>query len=542
MWALKVLSGPQAGKLIQLHEGAQTLGRSTQAHIKIKSHLISKIHAKIVVTEDKVILSDNQSSNGVVVNGIKIQNMALKPGDKFALGDIIFDLVKLPSFVSILPDVGMVPSSSSSPTMARGNTALSPVGQQDLAVGNDNIVMMNLEDESSKQRKNDQGLQERIESYIEEVALPGVYQYSSKYDLKYVVLGFVTFFVMMVTALTTWPVIQISRDFVVDESLRRADALTKILVQENRDYIITKNEISVNVGAVRNEPGVDKTFIVDALDGRIIAPTNERGRYSNIPFIQRARKKSTPYKEIMDSQIGVSRPILFNNPMTGEPAPAAYAIVLYNLDRVALDVPRTLSLMIQILLIALLSGVVLYFFLYKVITKPLYDLNDELNTALRDGSQNIEVATSTPIYQKLISNINSALSRMSREQNNQVQVSHGDKNMEASEMVMMFPIAALALAPNEMIIANNSLISGHPLFDDADLKDKALEDLSDPSLVQNLRDLLQRAVDNPNQKHTSHLPASNGIQFEVAIKSIQEMGNVAYYLVCFTEVYEEGDS
>ena len=266
----------------------------------------------------------------------------------------------------------------------------------------------------------------------------------------------------------------------------------------------------------------------------------QRGRYPTIPFVQRARKKQGRYREILDKRIGVSRPILYTNPQTGEPSPAAYAIVLYNLDRVALDIPRTLSLMIQILLITLFAGGVLYFFLYKVITKPLYDLNDEMNLALKEGTNTIELGTPTPIFQKLVSNINSALSRMSKDDSNDMQVGLGDKSMEAYELVQMFPVAALAISPeNEMIISHNDLIHGHPLFDDGPIQDKYLDDLTDPSLVENLKDLLQKCADNPNQRHTNPLPSGSGINFEVSIKSIQELGTISYYLVAFTEVYDD---
>ncbi len=543
MWAIKVLNGPHAGRIFQMKEGSHSLGRSAQASLRIKSASISKVHAKIMVTEDKVIISDNRSSNGIVVNGVKIQNKALRAGDKFALGDVIFDVIQLPDYVSILPE--MDTPRPSPQTQASGNNALMA---QDFGMlqpqSNDvQVLASSVKSEAKQDQHQDLSIQEKFENYIEDVALPGVYEYSYKFDLKYVVMSFVVFFVLLVTALSVIPVIKVSRDFVVDESTRRADSLAKILVQENRDFVINKNEISINVRAVMNESGVDQAFIVDALDGHIIAPIKQRGRYAQISFVQRARKKPGRYTEVLDNRIGVSRPILYTNPLTGEPSPAAYAIILYNLDRVALDVPRTLSLMIQILIITMLAGAVLYFFLYKVITKPIYDLNEEINIALKDGTNNIEVKTPTPIFQKLVSNINSALSRMSQEDSNQMSVGIGDKSMEASELVEMFPVAALAISPeNEMILAQNAYVAGHPLFDEPDIKDKYLDDLTDPSLVESLKDLLQKAVDNPNQKHTNPLPSANGINFEVSIKSIQEMGSISYYIVSFAEYYEDEES
>ncbi len=538
MWAIKILNGSQAGKIFQASEGSHTVGRSTQATMRVKSASVSKVHAKIIVTEDKVIISDNNSSNGIVVNGVKVQNKALRSGDKFALGEVLFDVIQLPNFVSIIPDSG----TPRPQPMQQGNTALAP---QNFAMDNPEqhhdmqVLAINVAP-AEQEPVATLTVQEKFENYIENVALPGVYEYSYKFDLKYIVMSFVVLFVLVVTTLSVIPVLRVSRDFVVDESSRRADSLAKILVQENRQYVIEKNEFSINVRSAKNEAGVDQAFIIDALDGHIIAPVQLNGRYANIPFVQKARKKPGHYQEVMDNTIGVSRPILYTNPLTGEPSPAAYAIVLYNLDRVALDVPRTLSLMIQILLITLIAGGVLYFFLYKVITKPIYDLNEEMNAALKEGNNNVETRTPTPIYQKLVSNINSALSRMSQDESQQMTVGLGDKNMEASELVHMFPVATIAISSeDEMVIAHNDLIGGHPLFDDENILDKTLDDLTDPSLVENLKDLLQKSVDNPNQKHSNSLPSGSGIQFEVSIKSIQELGTISYYVVCFTEVYDE---
>ena len=530
MWAIKVLNGPQAGRMISLKMGSHTIGRSVQASIKINSPSVSKVHSRFMVTEDKLIVSDNQSSNGVVVNGVKIQNKILKPGDKFSMGEILFDVIKLPKYVSILPEV-----SPSLPSHSHNNVL--PMENLDIHHASPSLEVVSKQTPVLQQ---DSSMMERTENYVDQVLLPGVYEYSSRFDLKYVLMSFIILFVLTVTALSVIPVLKVSRDFVIDESSRRADSLTKLLVQENRNFIINQNDISVNVRSVRNEMGIDKVFIIDAADGRIIAPINERGRYSKIPFVQRARSKPYRYQEVLENQIGASRPILYNNPMTGEPSPAAYAVVLYNMDRVALDIPRALSLMIQILAITILAGTILYFFLYKIIAKPVHDINSRISAALKEGSNNVELKTQTPMFQNLISNINSALSRLVQEEDHNIQVDIGDKNMEASELVTMFPVPAIAISPEDKrIIAQNELFHEHPLFDEDHIVDKYLDDLTDSSLVESLKDLVEKATDNPNQKHTNHLPAGSGEQFEVSIKSIQEGNHICYYLFCFTEVYEE---
>ena len=239
MWAIKILNGPQAGRMLQLNEGAHTLGRSAQATIRIKSNSVSKVHAKIMVMEDKLIISDNQSSNGVIVNGVKIQNKTLRSGDKFSLGEILFDIIQLPNYVSIVPDMDLVRQPSGH-THTNGTNALAAQTFGSLAnpdPGGLEIISSSLKQEEAD--KPQLTIQEKFENYIEDVALPGVYEYSYKFDLKYVVLSFVVFFVFLVTALSVIPVIQVSRDFVIDESTRRADSLAKLLVQENMKSVLT---------------------------------------------------------------------------------------------------------------------------------------------------------------------------------------------------------------------------------------------------------------------------------------------------------------
>lgn len=539
MWAIKILSGPQAGRIFQIPVGSHTVGRSQQASIRVASKSVSKVHAQIIVTEDKVIISDNKSSNGVFVNGIKVQNKVLRSGDKFALSDTIFDVIRLPNYVSFLPQV-----SSHQQPQTLGSNALVPQQQENNLVSFETEGSQALAQATAPNSEivplQNLTVQEKVEKYIDEVALPGVYEYSNKFDMKYVVMSFVLFFIVMVTVLSIYPVIKISRDFVLDESKRRAESLALILVHNNREFIIEKNEVSVSTAMVQNETGVEQAFIIDAQDGHIIAPVNQRGRYSTIPFLQKARKKGANYTEVMENQIGVSLPIVYNNPLTGEPSAAAYAIILYNMDQVALDIPRTIGLMIHILIITLIAGGVLYFFLYKVITKPLYDLNQEMDVALKEGSHSIELKTPTPIFQRLVSNINSALSRMGADQADGPSVSIGDKSMEASELVQMFPVAAMAISPDTgMFIAANDLISGHPLFNDEQLIDRYVDDLTDPSLIQSIRDLIQKATDNPNQKHINIIPTQDNERFEVTMKSIQEGGSISYFILCFTEIYDE---
>ena len=78
-----------------LNKPRLTLGRATTNDIVLTQGRVSRIHAQVECTDDGVTLSDLNSSNGVWVNGEKISEVNLKPGDKFSISDCI--LQYLPS-------------------------------------------------------------------------------------------------------------------------------------------------------------------------------------------------------------------------------------------------------------------------------------------------------------------------------------------------------------------------------------------------------------------------------------------------------------
>jgi pSer/pThr/pTyr-binding forkhead associated (FHA) protein len=49
------------------------------------------------MTEDgKVIITDMGSRNGTFVNGLRVQNQKLNPGDKLTFHDVVVDVLELP--------------------------------------------------------------------------------------------------------------------------------------------------------------------------------------------------------------------------------------------------------------------------------------------------------------------------------------------------------------------------------------------------------------------------------------------------------------
>jgi pSer/pThr/pTyr-binding forkhead associated (FHA) protein len=68
--------------------GEVTLGRSPACNIVAESGAVSKVHARIERTVDRLILKDLGSSNGTFVNGTKVMTALLSDGDVLLLGGV----------------------------------------------------------------------------------------------------------------------------------------------------------------------------------------------------------------------------------------------------------------------------------------------------------------------------------------------------------------------------------------------------------------------------------------------------------------------
>jgi len=66
--------------------GEVVIGRSPDCQIVLKDFGISRAHAKVVVDDDGVRISDLKSKNGTQVNGVPVVEAPLKDGDRILLG------------------------------------------------------------------------------------------------------------------------------------------------------------------------------------------------------------------------------------------------------------------------------------------------------------------------------------------------------------------------------------------------------------------------------------------------------------------------
>lgn len=92
--ALIMLEGDLPGQVFRLKQGRQIVGRRPECDIRVRERAVSGIHAEIIRGGEIVTINDLASTNGTVVNGLRIKTpVALLQGSLLKLGNCVFRFV-----------------------------------------------------------------------------------------------------------------------------------------------------------------------------------------------------------------------------------------------------------------------------------------------------------------------------------------------------------------------------------------------------------------------------------------------------------------
>jgi pSer/pThr/pTyr-binding forkhead associated (FHA) protein len=83
---LRVLDGADRGRVFGQVPTPVTVGREEGNAVQLNDERVSRFHLKIQEDQDKIVLTDLESTNGTKVNGESTQLWILRPGDIIALG------------------------------------------------------------------------------------------------------------------------------------------------------------------------------------------------------------------------------------------------------------------------------------------------------------------------------------------------------------------------------------------------------------------------------------------------------------------------
>ncbi|QDT02932.1 FHA domain-containing protein FhaA [Rubripirellula lacrimiformis] len=83
---LKILHGADRGKVYETLEPPFTVGREEGNDIQLNDERVSRCHFKVQRDNDRLVLTDLDSTNGTKVNGTECQLKILRHGDLIAVG------------------------------------------------------------------------------------------------------------------------------------------------------------------------------------------------------------------------------------------------------------------------------------------------------------------------------------------------------------------------------------------------------------------------------------------------------------------------
>ncbi len=83
---LRVLDGADRGRTFEEIPTPFTIGREDGNTVQLNDERISRFHVKIQEDQDRIVLTDLQSTNGTKVNGESVQLWILRPGDVLSVG------------------------------------------------------------------------------------------------------------------------------------------------------------------------------------------------------------------------------------------------------------------------------------------------------------------------------------------------------------------------------------------------------------------------------------------------------------------------
>lgn len=543
MWALRILTGPQAGQVVTLKLGRNLIGRASQCDIKLLSPGVSKEHTEVSVFKDQISVTDLNSSNGTYLNGLRIQTGLLRLGDKLGIHDILADIIPATEGRAQVPQVQVAASPIGMPPPPPMQYYGGGAAAQDLGMHAGSVISSGGVESGpmsapapSYRQGGFQSLVDKLNEYLERVALPGVYKLPQYIELKMVLLGFVVMFIFTTTSLSMIPMVHLTRASIVTESKRRAASIVRTLATMNQSALLQNSYTALSTNAAEAEDGVSQVLIVQQSDGMILAPASRAGTTPDLPFVHTARREMRPLAvEVDSSTIGASFPIGLFDPNTGEQSVKAHAIVLYDVGSLAFDDGRAISLFMQTLLIASLVGFVIYFFMYKLIEYPLVALNTQLDVAMREKTDHTDVPFMFPPFQALVGNINSLLSRYIHG-GSEAGGSHGagsfiNKDGEAENLVQIIGFPCVAISREGRIISCNAAFNQIARLESDQLSGQTFKAIPDVALHQNIEGLLEKVRENPRMIHTDQLEFSG----HLCILSCQGMASsgseVDYFVV-----------
>lgn len=385
----------QNGTLLEMKEfgeGQYKIGRAEECDIRLKSAQVSKNHALLVVKGDRAAIIDTGSSNGVFVNGVLVRKQRIEKKDVVDIAE--FQIRLAGALARPRPAPQSVP-------LADGNAAID-MNYQPAA-------------ETAPPPAPELSPQEKLQIIMDTKILSPFYGLLKEYDFRFLLGGILLSALVLSVLLSVLPVVRWGKMITTKEALQRAHAVLAQVVRENyRILQKTNDNTRLTTEVADKAEGFLHTYIVDPNTKTIVAPAKYFNNTINDVYYQLTLKKLEEGTE--DGKVSTEKPddvfvIAQAIPAVGSESleekstfgPSAIAIAEFSIPA---SITAIFEPLVEAILFATLLSLGAFYLISKMVTYPVQQMNEQLDTALKGENVNITCEAKFPELETLATAIN----------------------------------------------------------------------------------------------------------------------------------------
>ena len=289
MIKVRIVAGPQTGRLFDLVEGQNFIGRQDGNQLVLPSTQISRRHACLTMADGRLFLEDLSSANGTYVNGARVQKVELRQGSRIQLGEFQLEAV-FPGQPVHQP--GMQPRVAPAPQQQQMPAHMMP-NQQQLQQQQMQMQMHGMPPHM-QQPQQMQGMQPQMPQQMPGMSQAGssapsmgsappdslfwkLYRPMAAIPWRAQVLLLLLVMVGLNIGLVVKPILETQEEAVSQEALKRASTLVLSLAMKNGEFVKTQNETLYDTASFLRNEGVTDALLLNR-DGSILSPPSQRGK------------------------------------------------------------------------------------------------------------------------------------------------------------------------------------------------------------------------------------------------------------------------
>lgn len=389
-----------------LSEGQYKIGRSEENDICLKSSKVSKNHGLLVVKSGKVAILDTGSSNGTFVNGVLIKKQRVEYGDVIDLGDYQIRLVRefrpknMAGRASVPPITGNLAHQLGEEAFQSPEPpSAQPLGQP--------------EADSAKK------YQKQVAQIVETKVLVPLYEIMKVVEWRWILAIILVSSLVLTVLLSSRPLYVWATELSKREAIDRAHTVLNQIVRENfRALQKNGDSTRLSVEAWESIRGFEEIFILDSGTGNILAPVKFYNKSLSDPYALNAIKKVVEDRQLQvtvehrNGTFVVAQPIpqvVREGEEDLNPGPAAVVLGKFETSG---SITSTFEPILEALLFSVFLALLAYYLVLKMVTRPVVQIQEQLDSALKGEPVNISCESKFPELEDLAQVINFSVSRL----------------------------------------------------------------------------------------------------------------------------------